>query len=249
MKSFLSTFVLCLFITPAQAEGGKAELSTDEQKFSYGAGIQIGQSLQRQGVIVDPDAFALGVGDAVKGQPLRLPAEEIKRVLSAHDQKMATEARARADKNLQAGDDYRAANKKKAGVNELDSGLQYRVIKDGTGTSPMLKDQVTVNYVGKHIDGREFDASDKHGGAVKFPLANIVKGWQQALQLMKPGAKWEVVVPPQLAYGLQGAPDGGIGPNETLVFEIELLTVDVGEAAAAPKPGLKPDSSAKPSAP
>lgn len=249
MKSFLSTFVLCLLITPVHAEGGKSELSTDEQKFSYGAGVQIGQSLLRQGVIVDPDAFALGVGDAIKGQPPRLPEEEIKRVVAAHDKKMVEEAKARAEKNLQAGDDYRTANKKKAGVKELDSGLQYRAIKDGTGTSPTLKDQVTVNYVGKHIDGREFDASDKHGGAVKFPLANIVKGWQQALQLMKPGAKWEVVVPPQLAYGMQGAPDGGIGPNETLVFEIELLAVEAAEAAAATKLDSRSDSPGKPSAP
>ncbi|HTT07872.1 MAG TPA: FKBP-type peptidyl-prolyl cis-trans isomerase [Gammaproteobacteria bacterium] len=235
MKPFSSISILCLLVASAHAEGVKSDLSTDDQKFSYGAGVQIGQSLVHQGVIIDPDAFALGVGDAMKGQPLRLPAEEIKRVVTAHDQKMMEEAKARAEKNQKAGDDYRAANKKKPGVKELESGLQYRAIKDGAGASPTLQDQVTVNYTGRHIDGTVFDASDRHGGAVKFPLANIVKGWQQALQLMKPGAKWEVVVPPQLAYGAQGAPQGGIGPNETLVFEIELLTVEPAQSPAAPK--------------
>lgn len=224
---------LALFSTAASAEekAAKAEpLSTDAQKFSYAVGLQIGQSLVRQGVEIDADAFVLAIKDTAAGQEPRLSMEEMERVLKAQEDKANANLKAMADKNLKAGEAYRAEYKKKEGVKELPGGLQYRVLSDGKGKKPAADDMVEVNYSGKLIDGREFDASARHGGPATLTLDRVIKGWQQALTEMGEGAKWELVIPPELAYGLKGA-GGVIGPNETLVFEIELLAVK-GKAAA-----------------
>jgi FKBP-type peptidyl-prolyl cis-trans isomerase FklB len=208
--------LLAAFAVQAQEAGGMS----DQQKFSYAIGMQIGASLARQGVEVDPDAFAQAVRDVSSGSATKLTAEEADKVVK---QQQVTLIKARADKNAQAGEAYRTAYKQKEGAKAFDNGIVYRVLKEGTGTKPTINDTVEVNYVGKFINGNEFDSSTKNGGPVSFPLQGIIKGWQETLVQMPEGSKWEIVVPPELAYGMQGS--GPIGPNETLVFSIELVKV------------------------
>lgn len=208
--------LLAAFAVQAQEAGGMS----DQQKFSYAIGMQIGASLARQGVEVDPDAFAQAVRDVSSGGATKLTAEEADKVVK---QQQVTLIKARADKNAQAGEAFRTAYKQKEGAKAFDNGIVYRVLKEGTGTKPTINDTVEVNYVGKFINGNEFDSSTKNGGPVSFPLQGIIKGWQETLVQMPEGSKWEIVVPPELAYGMQGS--GPIGPNETLVFSIELVKV------------------------
>ncbi|MGQ0658907.1 MAG: FKBP-type peptidyl-prolyl cis-trans isomerase [Chromatiales bacterium] len=225
MIRLLPIALLAAATAHAQEEGGGA-LGSDLEKFSYAIGMQIGQSMVKQGVEVDPDAFALAIKDTMSGATPRLAPEEADKLVKAQQ---ASVLKARATKNLKAGETFRASYKEKEGVKELPSGLLYRVIKEGSGEKPKASDTVKVNYAGRFTDGREFDSSASHGGAVSFSLTGIIKGWQEALQQMNEGSKWEIVVPPELGYGMEGA-GGAIGPNETLVFEIELISI--GEKGA-----------------
>ncbi len=213
-STFLSTRVL--------AED--ASLSTDKQKFSYGIGLQIGQSLSQQPFEVDHDALILAIKDALAGKESRVSLKELQRVMAAEEKKLNEKQTAAADDNLKIGKAFLEDNKKKNGIKTTASGLQYRVIKEGSGESPTLDDTVTVNYRGTLLDGTEFDSSYKRGQPATFPLKGVIKGWQEALPMMKKGAKWEIFVPSELAYGPRGA-GGSIGPNETLIFEIELLDI------------------------
>lgn len=220
--------VVLLAAATAQAqEDVSGVLTTEQQKFSYAIGLQIGESLVRQGVEVDPAAFAMAVRDVTSGAEPKMSAEEADKIVKAQQTAVI---KARADRNLKAGETFRADYKQKEGTKVLESGILYRVLREGTGTKPTVNDTVEVNYTGKFINGKEFDSSTAQGGPVSFPLKGIIKGWQEALQQMPEGSKWEIVVPPELGYGLQGA--GPIGPNETLVFVIELVKVG-GKAAAA----------------
>jgi FKBP-type peptidyl-prolyl cis-trans isomerase len=170
----------------------------------------------------------------------------MERVVKASENEAATKLKALAEKNAKAGETFRAEYKKGEGVKELPGGIQYRVLAEGKGDKPGATDAVEVNYSGKLIDGREFDASERHGGPVTLQLDKVIKGWQQAVTQMATGAKWEIVVPPELAYGLRGA-GGAIGPNETLVFEIELVAVkgtDGGQRQEL-KRDQKPDKTSK----
>lgn len=220
-----------------------APLTTDKQKASYAIGQNIGQGLQKDGVDIDAAALSRGIRDAISGAKPALTAEEEKAVLT----KLATDVRAKQQEKLEAlsaankkqGDDFLAANKSKEGVTALPSGLQYKILTPGTGPKPAPTDKVVCNYRGTFLSGQEFDNSYKRGEPVTFQVNGVIKGWSEALLLMPVGSKWQLFVPPSLAYGEQGRQ--GIEPNSTLVFEVELMSIAPKDAA--PKPELqKPDS-------
>jgi len=223
MKPILRTLAVMSMILPLavsaddKTSSGNAALSTNLQKFSYAIGLQIGESIKSKGIKLDADALTTAISDVLKDNKPRLSQDELQKAVTAHENAMSSE-------NMKAGDAFRAAYKKKDGVKELPGGVLYRVIKAGTGKSPTADDVISVNYSGKVIDGREFDNSDRHGGPVDLQLSKVIKGWRTAVTKMKEGGKWEIVVPPDLAYGSKGA-GGVIGPNETLVFDIELVKI------------------------
>jgi FKBP-type peptidyl-prolyl cis-trans isomerase len=221
-----------------------APLTTDKQKSSYAIGHNIGQNvaqgLQKDGVDVDPAVLARGVRDALSGAKPALTAEEEKALLT----KLATDMKAKQQEKLEAlstankkqGDDFLAANKAKEGVTTLPSGLQYKILTPGTGPKPVPTDKVVCNYRGTFLSGQEFDNSYKRGEPVTFQVNGVIKGWSEALQLMPVGSKWQLFVPPSLAYGEQGRQ--GIEPNSTLVFEVELMSIAPKDA---PKDAAKPE--------
>ena len=231
-------------------------LTTTKQKASYAIGMNIGNGLKKDAVDIDTAALARGLKDAVAGAKPALTDADMKAALTA----MGTEVRAKqqakatadAAINKKVGDDFLAANKAKEGVVVLPSGLQYKILKAGTGPKPTLTDKVTCNYAGTLVQGKEFDSSYKRGEPVTFPVNGVIKGWTEALQLMPVGSKWQLVLPPDLGYGDQGA-GADIGPKSTLVFEVELLSIapktepakaDPAKPEAAPdaKPEVKPET-------
>ncbi len=227
----------------ARAQNQKADdksvLKDDKQKISYAIGMNTGMSLKRVDADVDLQALAQGTKDALSGGPTQLTEQEMREVLGKFSQelrlKQGQKMKQLADKNKKDGETFMADNKNKPGVITLPSGLQYQIITEGSGDSPKPEDTVTVNYRGTLLDGTEFDSSAKHGQAFTTKVAGpIIKGWTEALELMKPGAKWKIFVPPDLAYGERGTP--AIGPGSTLIFEIELLSVTPGTAELPAQP-------------
>ena len=204
-------------------------LKTQKDKVSYAIGITTARSMQQQSVDIDPDIFAKGLKDGFAGAKTALTDDEMRQVMTAFQKEMtenhAARMKAIAEKNQKEGEVFLAGNKKKNGVKTLSSGLQYKVIKNGTGNTPKLTDTVTTNYRGTLIDGTEFDSSYKRGQPAKFPVKGVIPGWTEALQLMKAGSKWQLFIPSNLAYGERGA-GNMIGPNATLIFEVELLSID-----------------------
>ncbi|MET0067253.1 MAG: FKBP-type peptidyl-prolyl cis-trans isomerase [Candidatus Thiodiazotropha sp.] len=208
-----------------------AELATDHQKYSYTVGRQIAQMLIAQEVgDLDMSAFSEGVDDFLKHKDPQLSQEQMKSALKQHYQDLQVAKEAQAKANAEKGDKYRAENAKNEAVKVLESGLQYEVLKPGEGESPKAEDRVEVHYKGSLIDGTEFDSSYARGAPLQFNLSGVVPGFREALEHMKPGGKWRVVMPPELAYGAKGA-GKKIGPNETLVFEIEYLGLVQAPAA------------------
>jgi FKBP-type peptidyl-prolyl cis-trans isomerase FklB len=201
------------------------QLNTDEQKVSYAMGLEIAQNLAQQGIKVDPEAFTLALKDVLSGQKPRLSTEELKAVLTQQQEKMMQEHQAEAQKNKTASEAFLAENKKKEGTQVLPSGVQYRVLTEGKGAKPKVTDTVTVHYRGTLTNGKEFDSSYGRGEPSTFPVNGVIQGWQEVLPMMQEGAKWQVFIPPDLAYGERGA-GGAIGPNETLIFDIELVAVN-----------------------
>ena len=227
-------------------------LVTPKQKASYAIGMNIGKNLgaglKNDGVDVDAASLARGLRDAVSGNKTLLTEDEAKAALTAlsNDVKAKQQVKLAAlgAVNKKAGDDFLAANKTKEGVVTLPSGLQYKILKEGTGPKPALTDRVTCNYSGTLLEGKEFDNSYKRGEPVTFALDQVIPGWKEALQLMPVGSKWQLWVPPDLAYGAPGkAPV--IGPSSTLVFEVELLSIapktEAKPADPAAKPEIKPE--------
>ncbi|MGE5325163.1 MAG: FKBP-type peptidyl-prolyl cis-trans isomerase [Actinomycetota bacterium] len=217
----------------SQASGSAAPespLKTNKEKASYALGMQIGSSLRRQDVDVDPAIFEQGMKDAMAGGKMLLTMDEARAALTQlqKDVQSGKEAAAKAvsESNKKQGEAFLAANKGKPGVVTLPSGLQYKILKEGTGPKPTTADTVKCSYVGTMVDGTEFDSSDKHGGPATFPVTGVIKGWTEALQLMPVGSKWQLFIPPDLAYGDRGAPGGQIGPNATLIFEVDLLAIE-----------------------
>jgi FKBP-type peptidyl-prolyl cis-trans isomerase FklB len=199
-------------------------LKNQKEKMSYIIGMDIGNNLKKQSMDVDANILSKGVNDALAGRKPLLTEQEIRETMTAFQKEMMAKREVVAKKNKEQGDAFLAENKKKEGVKTLPSGLQYKVIKAGTGKKPKSNDTVTTQYRGTLIDGTEFDSSYKRGQPATFQVSGVIPGWTEALQLMEEGAKWQLFIPSNLAYGERGA-GGIIGPNATLIFEIELILV------------------------
>jgi FKBP-type peptidyl-prolyl cis-trans isomerase FklB len=215
---------------PASAakSSGAPALKTQKEKASYAIGLNLGRNMRQNSVDVDPNILLLGVKDALAGRKPLLTDDEAKAALAALQNDVHQKAQAKMQeagaRNQKEGEAFLAANKTKSGVVTLPSGLQYKILKEGTGPKPSANDVVVCNYRGTLINNTEFDSSYKRGQPVTFPVGRVIKGWEEALQLMPVGSKWQLFVPPALAYGQNGAaPD--IGPNATLIFEVELLSI------------------------
>jgi FKBP-type peptidyl-prolyl cis-trans isomerase FklB len=213
-------------------------LTTQKQKASYAIGVNIGKGLHRDGVDVDSALIRRGIQDGIAGGKLALTDEEMKTALTALSadlkKKADAETAAVGETNKKEGEAFLAANKSKDGVQSLPDGLQYKVLTAGNGPKPTAADTVVCNYKGTLINGTEFDSSYKRGQPVTFPVGQVIKGWTEVLQMMPTGSKWEVYIPSDLAYGPQGPGRGPIGPSQTLVFEIELLSIQPKGAATTP---------------
>lgn len=231
--------VLCLLNSAgAQEESAKPKkFETVQQRVSYGIGLSIGQNLASQGLEVDSAALISGLSDALAGKESQLTEDEIQDAMIAFQKELRLkeaqkrmeadpELKALAEKNAKEGAAYLSANGKKEGVKTLKSGLQYRVIKAGEGkNSPAETSTVRTHYHGTLTDGSVFDSSVKRGEPAEFRVDQVIAGWTEALQLMKEGDKWELVIPADLAYGVSPRPGGPIGPNAVLIFEVELIKI------------------------
>jgi FKBP-type peptidyl-prolyl cis-trans isomerase FklB len=204
-------------------------LTTTKQKASYAIGMNWGTGLHRQGIDVDSAALIQGMKDALAGGKTLLTEDEARAALmqlqKEIQEKQQAKAAAEGETNKKEGDAFLAANKTKESVVTLPSGLQYKILKEGNGPKPTASDSVVCNYKGTLINGTEFDSSYKRGEPATFPVTGVIKGWTEALQLMPVGSKWQLFIPPDLAYGPRGTPGGPIGPNATLVFEVELISI------------------------
>ena len=214
---------LALSIT-AQADDS---LKTQKDKVSYSIGINWGAQLSQAKGKIDIEKVSQGIKDGFNGQQPKLTMDEMKQVINDFQVAMQKEQQAKMDKagssNKKAGEAFLAKNKKEKGVKTLASGLQYKIIKKGTGESPKATDTVVTHYRGNLIDGKVFDSSYKRGQPATFPVNGVIKGWTEALQKMKVGGKWKLFIPSDLAYGEKGP--ASIGPNSVLIFEIELLEI------------------------
>ena len=225
-------------------------LKTQKDKASYAIGLNIGRSMKKDDIDVDPDVIARGLKDAFADKKLLLTDEEaqaaltqLKNDVQKHQQEVY---QASLEKNKKEGEAFLTANKAKPGVVTLPSGLQYKVVQEGTGPKPTAADTVVCNYKGTLVDGTEFDSSYKRGQPATFPVGQVIKGWTEALQLMPVGSKWELFVPPSLAYGERGTGGGGpIGPDATLIFEVELVSIQP-KPEAKPAPQTPPQPQAQP---
>jgi FKBP-type peptidyl-prolyl cis-trans isomerase len=226
-----------------------ATLTTTKQKASYAIGMNLGGGLHRQNIDVDTEALVQGLKDTLSGNKTQLTEDEARTALmqlqSEMQSKLQAKAAAEGEANKKEGDAFFAANKTKEGVVTLPSGLQYKILKEGSGPKPTPADSVVCNYKGTLINGTEFDSSYKRGEPATFPVTGVIKGWTEALQLMPVGSKWQLFVPPDLGYGPRGTPGGPIGPNSTLIFEVELMSIKDKNPPPdkAPAPGAAPDKS------
>ena len=229
-----ATAALGTSATPAQdtlpGPGGAAPAAVSpEQQFakqlSYALGMTIGRDLGQNQAPIDIGSFMAGMSDALTGAPPKMSEEEVGRTLQQFQQMAQQRAQAMAVQNKRKGEAFLIANASKEGVKSTASGLQYRVLKTGAGATPTKTDTVRCHYEGRLINGTVFDASTRHGDEpATFPVGGVISGWTEALQLMKVGDKWELYIPSNLAYGPRGFPPD-IGPNETLIFTLELVGV------------------------
>jgi FKBP-type peptidyl-prolyl cis-trans isomerase FklB len=218
---------------PAPESQSASAFKTQREKVSYAIGMNVGATLHRQGVDIDPKVLQQGLQDALAGGKMLLSEEEERAVLTelqADMRKKQQEKMQQAgEANKKEGEAFLAANKGKNGVVSLPSGLQYKIITSGTGPKPTASDSVVCNYRGTLIDGKEFDSSYKRGQPATFPVSGVIKGWTEALQLMPVGSKWQLFIPSDLAYGERGQ-GGDIGPNATLIFEVELISIEAKDS-------------------
>ncbi|WMJ74816.1 FKBP-type peptidyl-prolyl cis-trans isomerase [Cytophagaceae bacterium ABcell3] len=234
----IRAYLICLAFIPvsfagfAQKKQGKVNskkmtqqstLSSEKDSISYSLGINIGQNLMAQGFEdINLEMLNKAFQDVYKGEDLQISQEKANEILTAYMQEQQTR---KMEKNLAEGKKFLEENKKKEGVVELPSGLQYEIIKEGDGPKPKETDKVTTHYHGTLIDGSVFDSSVERGQPATFPVNGVIQGWVEALQLMPVGSKWKLYVPSDLAYGERGS-GGKIGPNTTLIFEVELISID-----------------------
>lgn len=231
-NKILTTAILGLFLVTAcnkEKKFDKTSLVNDEDKLSYAIGNDIGKGFKKQDIKINFDAVREGIKNVTNGEEVLMTDEEIKKIFEANQKKMMEKqmnvAKGASEKNQKDGKEFLEKKKKEDGVKETKSGLLYKIIKEGTGKQPKLENKVTVHYKGTLIDGKEFDSSYKRKQPATFPLNGVIKGWQEGVQLMKEGSKFEFYVPSDLAYGPKGA-GGNIGPDSTLIFEVELLKVE-----------------------
>ncbi len=236
MKRFIIIVSASLIAFPLFGQEKSPQLKDQKDKVSYSIGMQIGFNLKRQKVDINPDILAAGIKDSLADKP-QLTPDQVKDVMAQFEKDMEQKQKQLGEKNKTEGAKFLEENKNKPGVKTTASGLQYKVEKEGTGAQPKATDMVTVNYRGTLIDGTEFDSSYKRGQPATFPVNGVIKGWTEALQLMKKGAKYQLFIPSDLAYGERAmGPD--IGSNSTLIFEVELMDVK-------PPPTPGPQGSAK----
>ena len=219
--------VLVLFASLVYAQENLVP-KTQKEKISYIIGLDIGQTMKKQEMDVSPDLLAKGITDGISGAKPVLSDQEIRDLMTAFQKEVRAKQeelnKKLAEKNKKEGEAFLAENKNKEGVKTLPSGLQYKVIIPGSGRKPTATDTITTQYRGTLIDGTEFDSSYKRGAPAVFPINRVIRGWTEVLPLMEEGAKWQVFIPPHLAYGERGA-GREIGPNATLIFEIELISI------------------------
>jgi FKBP-type peptidyl-prolyl cis-trans isomerase FklB len=234
--------------TTAAAKPKPLVLATEKDKQSYAIGLNVGKSLHRDDIDVDPKIVLQGLQDAMADGKVLLTDDQIKTVMTDLQnqvrQKQEEKRQALAENNKKDGTAFLAANATKPGVVALPSGLQYKVLTPGTGPKPTATDTVVCNYRGTLLDNTEFDSSYKRGQPATFPVGGVIKGWTEALQLMPVGSKWQLFIPADLAYGERA--QGPIGPNATLVFEVELLSIQPKTPPAATPPAATPGAGTQP---
>ena len=211
---FIKIFILGFVSLNAQ------NINTEMEKVSYSLGVNIASSLKQQGWELDAKSLSDAFVDVFNGNKLLIDEKEASSILQNYQQKIANKT---LEKNYTLGKDFLEKNAKKDGVITTSSGLQYKVLKEGDGDSPKETDKVEVHYHGTLIDGTDFDSSVDRGESITFPVNGVIPGWVEALQLMKTGAKYKLFIPSELAYGNRG--QGKIGPNSTLIFEVELISI------------------------
>lgn len=226
MKTYLFELILLLTLTSGLVQAETKQMS-DKERLSYAIGAQFAQNIKQQPFDLDTDSFVQAIKDSLNGEKLKLSVDEIRQILVAYQQEQLKLQEQIASKNKQEGKKFLEENKKNKDVKVLKNGLQYKVIKQGTGKKPTLEDSVTVHYKGTLLNGKEFDSSYNRGDGkpVSIALNHVIKGWQDAVTMMPVGSKWEIYVPPELAYGDRG--NGPvITPYSTLIFDIELISID-----------------------
>jgi FKBP-type peptidyl-prolyl cis-trans isomerase FklB len=240
--------------SPSNSPPATSAFKEEKDKVSYSLGVDIGRTLQKFQLDLNEAALSRGIADVLGSKPMAMTDQELQETLAAFQQKMMAkqqeamskkqdEMKVVAEKNKVDGKKFLDENAKKAGVKTTASGLQYKVIKEGSGDKPTDADVVETNYRGTTIDGKEFDSSAKHGSSFSFPVNGVIKGWSEALKLMPIGSKWELYVPSDLAYGDEGAGED-IAPGSTLVFQVELLSIKKNAANTTPAPNAQPENGA-----
>lgn len=222
MKIFKSALILVLSFTFLNVHA--ATVKTDIEKISYTLGVVFAENVNRQAITLDIPAFLQAIEDVLSSSELKLSKDDMQVIMQEFQKAEQDRQNNQASTNKANGEKYLAENKTKEGVTETASGLQYKVITAGTGKKPTSASKVLVHYRGTLIDGTEFDSSYARGEPVELGVGQVIKGWQESLPLMAAGSKWQIVVPSDLAYGQRGA-GGAIGPNSTLLFDIELIEI------------------------
>ncbi len=228
MKLAVTTFLTLGIALSTWGADAKTELKTQRDKSSYAIGLNMGKNIRVQNADISVELLALGLNHGITNSTPLLTEDQIKEVMTAFQTDLRTKQESKrkemAEQNKNEGEAFLAENKKKKDIVTLTNGLQYKILTAGKGTKPVLTDKVSVKYRGTLIDGTEFDSTEKHGGKpAEFGVGGVVKGWTQALQLMPTGSKWQLFLPSELAYGDRGSRN--IGPNATLIFDVELLEI------------------------
>jgi FKBP-type peptidyl-prolyl cis-trans isomerase len=217
------------FLTAAAAAQEPSDLNTQKEKFSYALGMQMGADFRKQVLDLDLATFTKGLMESFNGAKTMLTEDEMRAVLAnakeEYQKKQAALREEQAEATLREGEKFLAENKNKEGVINLPTGLQYKILKQGRGDIPRMHQHVICNYRGTLLDGTEFDNSTKHNGPSTFPMKGVLEGWREALLMMPVGSKWELFIPPDLAFGKRGAPSMNVPPNSTVRFELELVAV------------------------
>lgn len=220
------------FLTVAISAQDTPDLNSQKEKVSYALGMQMGADFRKQDLDLDLATLTKGLAESFNGGKTMLTEEEMHAILAAakeeYQKKQAALREEKAEATFKEGEKFLAENKNKEGVVALPTGLQYKILKPGKGDKPQVRDDVVCNFRGMLLDGTEFDSSAKRHGPVTFPVRGVIRGWEQALLMMPEGSKWQLFVPPQLAYGKAGSPSRKVPPNATLIFEVELLDVKEG---------------------